>query len=355
VAASQTRLRLPGPTQLPSLLDGFATRPPWPVAGVDYPVGAPAGSPMRKPSTNNLPQGASLRRGQGWTAIYVDGDNISLDGFDLSGLAIIINDGATGTVTITNCAALGVNIRSTVRAKAKLVVSNCTLDGGGMAADPNFQLIQVWCPLTVEHSVIANAPGGIYSGSSTPVSILYNLLEGFGQNQGTGADKGHANAIYLSGGGSGAMIAYNTIYSEAGPTTDYPLTGLGAAIGFFGDGGNVYSNATVDRNTIISAFAGAASYLVGFYYTSSANSVVSNNYIASANGFNKAGSGAFGAFYPGSGVTYSGNVDMANGNTINGDNSESSPTPPALHTGADARKAHRMRAPVRPGAGASSP
>ena len=168
-----------GPAQHPTLLDGYLARPPWQVAGVDYAVGVNPGTTLKIPTAGNLPPGASLQHGAGWTAIYVDGNNVKLDGYDLTGLTVMINDGASGTVTISNCAATtGVNIRSTVGATANLVVQNCSLDGGGPAADPDFQLIKVWCPLTVEYSVIKDAPGGIYA--RAPLTVLYNVMEGFG-------------------------------------------------------------------------------------------------------------------------------------------------------------------------------
>ena len=301
-----------GPAQHPTLLDGYVARPPWRVAGVDYAVGVNPGTTLKIPTAGNLPPGASLQHGAGWTAIYVDGNNVKLDGYDLTGLTVMINDGASGTVTISNCAATtGVNIRSTVGATANLVVQNCSLDGGGPAADPDFQLIKVWCPLTVEYSVIKDAPGGIYAGA--PLTVLYNVMEGFGING------GHANAIYVVGGNdptASTTIAYNTIYSEDARTASYNVTGLGAAIAFFGDGGNFYSS-TVANNTLISALSGASSYLIGFYVGGGASATggdVHDNYLASVNGFNRRQSGAFGPFYTGSkGVVqanYSGNIDM---------------------------------------------
>ena len=323
-----------GAAQLPHLLDSYATRPSWQVAGVDYAVGVNQGVTLKIPTAGNLPPGVTLGNG----VINVDGSNVTLNGYDLTNYTVMIKSDASGTITISNCAATtGVNIRSTVGATANLVVQNCTLDGGGMASDPNFQLIKVWCPLTVEYSVIKNAPGGIYA--DAPLTALYNVMEGFAWI--TGA---HANAIYVTGGDNPAastLIAYNTIYSEASQNAQGFPIGIGAAIAFFGDGGNFY-NSTVANNTVISAMPGAASYLIGFYVNSGASATggnVQDNFVASVNGFNNSNSGAFGAFYTGSSgvvqATYANNIDMSNGKVIDGNNVEtastgSSPSTPVI-------------------------
>ena len=308
-----------GPPQYPTLLDSYATRPPWKVAGVDYAVGRPATGELRIPTSENLPNGASL----GVAAIHIDGANVTLDGYDLTDLTVMIDDSASGTVTITNCGATkGVAIRSTVQASADVVVSYCTLDGGGMSSDRDFQTIKVWCPLTVKYSWIKNSPGGIQA--SAKLTSLYNLMEGFAWIPGS-----HANAIYIRGTNNktdATLIAFNTIYSQMSRNdAGFPI-GIGAAIAFFGDGGGFYDS-TVANNTVISAMPGAASYFIGFYVNigaSAINGKVRDNYVASVNGFNRRNSGAFGAFYTGSSgrlqATYSGNIDMANGRTISGGN-----------------------------------
>jgi hypothetical protein len=304
----------PGVAQHPMLLDGYAARPLWKVAGVDYAVGFPAIGVLKIPTAENLPKGASLSAG----AIHVTGANVTLEGYDLSGFTVMIDDSASGTATITNCSAKGIVIRSTVGASADVVVSYCTLDGGGMASDHNFQTIKVWCPLIVKYTWIKNSPGGIQSGAS--LTALYNLLEGFVWSQGS-----HANAIYIRGTNRTAdttLIAYNTIYSQASRNDAGFPVGIGAAIAFFGDGGSFY-NSTVSNNVVISAMPGAASYLIGFYVgaaASATNGTVRNNYLASVNGFKRPKSGAFGAFYPGSSgvvqASYSNNIDMNNGRPI---------------------------------------
>jgi hypothetical protein len=309
-----------GPPQHPNLLDSYATRPPWKVAGVDYAVGVTPGTVVKIPSPANLPPGALLSGG----AIHVTGANVTLDGYDFTNLTVMIDDTASGTITISNCAAIrGAIIRSTVGASAALVVKYCSLDGGGTASDPNFATIKVWCPLTVQYSWIKDSGQGVFEGGKS-LTIQYNLLEGFAWFPGA-----HANAIYVSGSADPSisrLISHNTIYSEnSRDVSGFPV-GIGAAIAFFGDGGNFYDS-TVSYNTLISAMPGAASYIIGFYVdvgASATNGKIRDNYFASVNGFKRKNSGAFGAFYTGStGVvqsTYVGNIDMANGLVISGIN-----------------------------------
>ncbi|WP_116399356.1 hypothetical protein [Methylovirgula sp. 4M-Z18] len=314
--------------QHPALLAGFVARPPWQVAGVDYPVGVPPQVLLKAPNAENLPKGTALRP----EAIHIIGPDVTLDGYDLTDLTVMIDDSASGTVTIKNCgASKGVVIRSTVDATAQVIVSHCTLDGGGMASDPNFQIIKVWCPLTVTYSWIKNGPGGIQSSAS--LIARYNLLEGFAWSPGA-----HANAIYIRGThnkADRAIIEYNTIYSQSARNEENLPVGIGAAIAFFGDGGNFY-NSTVSRNVVIAALPGAASYLIGFYvptHASATGGKITYNYLASVNGFNRTDSGAFGAFYPRSPgleqADYSANVDMNTGRTIAGLQSHKRTTSPS--------------------------
>ena len=304
----------------PNLLDGYSVRPPWKVAGVDYAVGPLELTKFKKPTKENLPPGVSI----GSQALHIVGNNVTLDGYDLSGLTVMIEDDATGKITISNCRAIGVVIRSTVQATADLHIDHCDLDGGGMSSDPNFQTIKVWCSLALKYSWIWNSPGGIQGSAS--LSAAYNLLEGFAWAPGA-----HANAIYIRGTTTSTdttIIAYNTLYSQDVRNHQGFPVGIGAAIGFFGDGGNFY-NSIISNNTIISSMPGSASYLIGFYVLAeekAVGGVIESNYLASVNGFNRRDSGAFGAFYPGSRgevrAIYRGNVDMNTGNIIKGLGSE---------------------------------
>ncbi|TXL71174.1 tandem-95 repeat protein [Vineibacter terrae] len=307
-----------GTPQVPHLLDGYAVRPAWEVAGVDYAVGVHPGITLRVPTADNLPAGTTL----GNHVIYINGTDVTLSGYNLTNYTVLVTATAKGTATIVDCAATtGINIRSTVDATANLVVRYCSFDGGGMASDPDFSLIKVWCPLTVEYSVLKNAPAAIYA--PEPMTVMYNVMSGFAWQDGA-----HACAIAVEGTNdpnASALIAYNTIYSgDARNAEGFPI-GIGTGIAFYNDAGGNFYNSTVANNTVIANLPGGASYLTGFYVDppgTATNMHVQDNFYASVNGFNNASSGAYGALYIGTKgtvqATYTNNIDMSTGQLVAG-------------------------------------
>ena len=71
----------PGAAQQPDLLSGYATRPPWAVAGVDYAVGVPAGTILKDPMSISEP---GVRVDTARHLIWVDDDNVTLEGYDFA-------------------------------------------------------------------------------------------------------------------------------------------------------------------------------------------------------------------------------------------------------------------------------
>src|SRR4051812_12397732 len=70
-----------GTPQFSNLLNGYAVRPDWSVAGVDYYVGAPSGTALKNPATIST-SGVSVNAGA--HIITVSGSNVMLDGYDFS-------------------------------------------------------------------------------------------------------------------------------------------------------------------------------------------------------------------------------------------------------------------------------
>lgn len=321
---------------VPNLFSGFAKRPPWSVAGVDYYVGIPSTVTPRVPTSGNLPSGASLGGTTyfGSTFLFIDGSNVVLDGYDLTNITVYINTGAAGTLTVKNCIGnRNVNILSAVGASMSVLVQNSTLNGGGsLYASSDYQLIQVHVPqVTVEYSVIKWTPGAVYTDRGN-ATLRYNLIVGMG----FGYPDGHANAFYIAGGPGPINMLYNTVYSDV--YNAFPgNSGLVNPLAMFFDTGVAYTGGvTVDHNSIVAAFNGSGAYLIGFYPqgSSAANTssgTFTNNYVYSNNGFGDiATHGAYGAFYsayaPVS-ITASGNVDMFTGHYINLDNSQGALAP----------------------------
>ena len=88
-----------GTPQFPNLLSGYAVRPPWYVAGVDYAVGPHPGVALKDPTTINM-AGVVLDSTHRWVMITRDG--ITLNGYDftLSGGWTLVIEAAD--VTISN-------------------------------------------------------------------------------------------------------------------------------------------------------------------------------------------------------------------------------------------------------------
>ena len=87
-----------GTPQLANLLSGYAVRPSWNVAGVDYAVGVPSGTVLKDPSTISM-AGVSVDVAD--HVINVSGNNVTLSGYDFSldgGWAVSVNSGNNITI-----------------------------------------------------------------------------------------------------------------------------------------------------------------------------------------------------------------------------------------------------------------
>src|ERR1035437_6550905 len=65
-------------------MQSYVTRPPWQVAGVDYPVGIPSSVTLKDPSTASLPSGVTYNAtatGYGYSTpvVVVTGNNVTVD------------------------------------------------------------------------------------------------------------------------------------------------------------------------------------------------------------------------------------------------------------------------------------
>jgi hypothetical protein len=82
--------------QFPTVLNSYgANRPPFNVAGVDYPVGLPAGADLIDPSKGPWPAGCKW----GGHTLSCTGSHVSIKGFDFSGVQLRINGGSGVVVT----------------------------------------------------------------------------------------------------------------------------------------------------------------------------------------------------------------------------------------------------------------
>lgn len=99
-AAESTARSAARTPQLPNLLSGYAVRPPWQVAGVDYAVGIAAGTVLKDPAAMHI-SGVSIDTAH--KLVIVSGSNVVLDGWNFNDWTVSIASGArTSTVTNNN-------------------------------------------------------------------------------------------------------------------------------------------------------------------------------------------------------------------------------------------------------------
>ncbi len=205
-----------GTAQFPTLLNKYAHRAPWKVAGVDYHVGIdrtkyPTNANLKTPSSANMPPGCSLSG----NTVFVDGtggvaNGIVLDGFNF-GSSFGLQVTAGNSPTIQNC-------YFAVNAFACQYINNqqgATTAVGGIVQNCEFNQTQspAWiAPILV----ISNA-----SDATNPHIIRYNLFtnsqsEHFQIHD--GFSNGHVTQLYF-------YNKYNVFH----------VAGAGAPVGAHGD------------------------------------------------------------------------------------------------------------------------
>ena len=312
-----------GAAQLPNLLNGYAVRPSWYVAGVDYHVGVPTGLALKNPSTISM-AGVSVNTSS--HMISITGSNVTLNGYDFSlngGWGIRITGGASNVTIENSNFMVGANNNLPIQTDStvsNLTVLNNTFDGSGTTNPSNICAFIYYLgkgAFTAKYNSFQNAPadaidfGG--SGTTTP-TVEYNVFNNLGTAAGSHPD---TVQFYGSGTYNNSLISFNTIYQ--------PRPSGEEGIQIAAQGGETITNTTVANNTIIApsnASGVTMSYLIAVQTAGAGNinngGVIQNNYFGIA--------GAYGAIYPiasgNTNWTVSNNVDLANGNIVQANNSE---------------------------------
>ena len=318
-----------GPAQLPNLLSGYAARPSWMVAGVDYAVGVPSGTSLTPWYSLSGPGISVNTSTHVVTVTNTSGVNITGVDFSLNGGAILSFVNSPNGV-VSDCNFGGTNLTAILngvinadQGSGGLTVEYCTINGGGAGSGSTLISAGGSGPVTLKYNLFENFPQHVLeltqrSGTSFSVVYKYNLIE-----QGAEQPSAHLNYLQFSSGSATSVdVEFNTSYQT-------PQAGAGEGYQFYDNssGGSI-SNVTLAHNTMIAtggAQGTAMSYLIhggtgSQYLTPGSNWSASNNYIADP--------AAWGAFYGGSvsGWSISNNVDMATGNFIQANNSEVAPT-----------------------------
>ena len=298
--------------QFSEMLNAYPVRPSWPVAGIDYAVGVPAGLHLQDPATLSLP-GVTADAAQ--HLIYVTGDDVVLDSIDFSlegGWGLYV-EGANDIVVRCNFK-VGINNIVPINAGStagNLLVDRTTIDGGGVgqAGNPG----AIWAlisdngdGLRVEHSWLNNAPGDAidYNGSGTLI-VRRNLFNDLGFAPGAHPD----SVQFTRGTVNNAVISYNTVYFPQ-PVNGLPVQG-GEGLQVEAQLGGTIYNTKLENNTIVATGPDlVSSYLIAIRQDEGSvldGITVRNNFMDTT--------GSYGPFYPPSGTdpNFSSNVDLVTG------------------------------------------
>ena len=298
--------------QFSGMLSNYPIRPSWPVAGIDYAVGVPAGLPLQDPATMSVP-GTSIDAAQ--HLIYITGDNVVLDGFDFSlegGWGLYV-EGAYDVIIRCNFKVGENNVVpiSAGTSASNLSVLRSTIDGGGLGQVGNPGAI--WAiisydgnGLRVEHSWLQNTPADAidYNGSGA-LSVRRNLFNDLGFATGAHPD----SVQFTRGTVNNASISYNTVYFPQ-PVNGLPSQG-GEGLQVEAQLGGAIYNTKLENNTIIATGPElVSSYLIAIRQDSDSvldGMIIQNNFMDIT--------GSYGPFYPpsGSDLSFSNNMDLVSG------------------------------------------
>ena len=214
-----------GTPELPNLLSGYAVRPAWQVAGVDYYVGIPSGTVLLNPATISMP-GVTVNAST--HTIEVTGNNVTLSGYDfsLNGGWEVYQAAGANNLTIKNSNFLiGSNnnneVVQAVGAGALTLLYN-NINGSGAAgsgANQDTLVMAAGSGLNAEYNYFSNAFSdfidvGFGTGNYT---VKYNLFNAYGFGSSV-----HADVVQTWGNDIASLnVEYNTVYQPA-PTGGYP-------------------------------------------------------------------------------------------------------------------------------------
>ncbi len=296
-----------GIAQLPRLLDGYAARPPWSVAGVDYAVGVPAGTALKDPASLAM---AGVRVDAATHTVRVSGDHVRLNGYDFSleGGWNVYVDGADDVIEDSNFK-VGVNNRVPIQGSARasdLSVRHNTLDGGGGRDGAVWALISYngSGKFVARYNYFLNAPEDAidFNNGTMSTVVEYNLFHNLGTDPRSHPDPVQYVGVRLIG----AVEAFNTIYQ--------PNPGGMQGVQLQAQLGSSLSHAAIRNNVIVAKGPSRGmSYSIAVIQdpgNAIDGVVVQGNHIDF--------SGAYGPFYPpsGSGLAFVNNVSMVSGAVI---------------------------------------
>lgn len=266
---------LPYPTEFSS----YAVRPPWNVAGVDYPAGLPVGLTLLDPTTAALPTGCVFTSASHKVTCSTAG--VTISGYDFSlhnGTQFVC---AANNLTLKNSQ---VTVGTNQGSLGEIIVATAACSNFTMTNnDVNGNSIAVTAQQGVTVDFINNGGGTFTSkynryhlsggdmidfGSSHSIvtNFLYNIFDEIGVNT------AHSDAIQFCSQvvGSGSEWAFNNVYTSV-PTGN----GNGIFVTLSECPGMTMASLDISNNVVISTAGCGASgcnWLIGFYDDDSATS-----------------------------------------------------------------------------------
>lgn len=242
-----------GLAQVPTLLNSYAVRPPWNVAGVDYHTGYPSSTVLADPATISI-SGVTVNTGA--HTVTVNGNNITLSGYDFglaNGWEVIFNgandivqnsrfkvgtnQGTQGTVFFANTSASNVSFLSN------------EVDGNNIAVTSQVGYTTGFSntgTLIIQYNYLHNSGGDMIDiGNSTWTNekVRYNYFQDIGYNT------DHSDTVQWCGTAiASGSVDFNTVNN---PSTTQNLSGEGALILNSECSGANLQNHTVRNNTLI--------------------------------------------------------------------------------------------------------
>jgi hypothetical protein len=192
--------------QKPTLLSGYAKRPAWKVAGVDYCVGYPSGLTLKSPTSIAI-SGISVDSAN--KVVHLKGSGVELNGYDLSNWWVYF-EGANQRVVNSKFYNSGLVALTTA---SNVYVGYSVIDG----ANATSALIEMRGSgtMTVEYNWLKNSGGDIMQmhtgGRAANLIARYNLIENGGQASGA-----HGDWTEFMDGPYQTTIMYNTATQRGG-------------------------------------------------------------------------------------------------------------------------------------------
>jgi Bacterial Ig-like domain/Bacterial Ig domain len=330
-----------GTPELSTLLNGYAVRPTWNVAGVDYAVGYASGTILRDPSTISM-AGVSVDTVN--HVVSISGSNITLSGYDFSlngGWGVSVN-GGTGDTIQNSKFIVGSNGYTPIYVSpnaSNVTIQNNLIDGGGTSTQILVGVNGVGTT-TIQYNLIQNASGqnlvmSSYVGGEN-WTVQYNVIANAGLGFNSGAHGDWIQTYNDSGKNTNSFqLNYNTFIQDA-PIADGRTQGISAFSANSGSTAGCVQTESINNNTIIANNGSYVNYGIIVDTTRVIGSAtIQNNYFDTTNiGSRNGGGGSWefvGDYNAGNGgpyhgtVTQSNNVNMVAGTYLGGQ----SGTPPS--------------------------